>query len=192
MKKLLIVLCTAALGFSCLQAEFGDRHRLRDGSGTGGMWSGMGDLEMPEDIEAAKDAILAARTVLRASREALMATLEDKTREEIRAAVEEWKALPENKAQADIIRENMVVVRTWFRENRPPRPDPVVTDEMQLRREKFRKISRRIHTLRQQLEGDPENEELKAQLRNLIQERERLLRKRRGGGVGGDRRSPEG
>lgn len=192
MKKLLIVLCTAALGFSCLQAEFGDPHRLRDGTGTGGMWSGMGDLEMPEDIEAAKDAILAARTVLRASREALMATLEGKTRDEIRAAVEEWKALPENKAQADIIRENMVVVRTWFRENRPPRPDPVVTDEMQLRREKFRKISRRIHTLRQQLEGDPENEELKAQLRSLIQERKRLLRKRRGGGVGGDRRSPEG
>jgi hypothetical protein len=192
MKKLLIVLITAALGVSCLQAEFGDRTRLRDGSGTGGMWSGMGDLEMPEDVEAAKDSILAARTVLRASREALMATLEGKTREEIRAAVEEWKALPENKAQADIIRENMVVVRTWFRENRPPRPDPVITEEMQLRREKFRRISHRIHTLKQELEADPENEELKAQLRNLLQERKRLMRKRRGGGVGGDRRSPEG
>lgn len=192
MKKLLIVLITAALGVSCLQAEFGDRTRLRDGSGTGGMWSGMGDLEMPEDVEAAKDAILAARTVLRASREALMATLEGKTREEIRAAVEEWKALPENKAQADIIRENMVIVRTWFRENRPPRPDPVVTEEMQERREKFRRISRRIHTLKQELEADPDNEELKSQLRNLLQERKRLMRKRRGGGVGGDRRSPEG
>jgi hypothetical protein len=192
MKKLLIILITAALGASCLQAEFGDRTRLRDGSGTGGMWSGMGDLEMPEDVEAAKDSILAARTILRASREALMATLEGKTREEIRAAVEEWKALPENKAQADIIRENMVIVRTWFRENRPHRPDPVYTDHMKQRRHRFSEITGLIRDLRGDLEADPENEELKAELRTLLQERKRLMRKRRGGGVGGDRRSPEG
>lgn len=205
MKKLLVILSALALSLSLANAQLGDgsgdgdRTRLRDGSGTGGMWDGMGDIDLSEypEVAEARSDIHDARETLRASREVLMGTLVGKSEEEIRAAVDAWKAEPANIEQIKIIRSNMEILHTWFRDNRPDRPDPIVTDEMTRRRLQFRTNTQAIRQLRQQLEAaDPDStefEDLKAQLRTLLQEQKQLMRRRRaGGGEGGDRRSPEG
>jgi murein L,D-transpeptidase YcbB/YkuD len=149
-------------------------------------------IEIPPEIQAKRDELRAMRQALAESRREAIAALEDPTDEEIRAAIEAWKA--ENAdaiaAAQDLARE----IRQWFRENRPHRPPPEVTQEMHQRRLRFKENIGEVRDLRAQMEGlDPESDEyaaLREELRTLLQERKRLMRNKRAdeGGVGGDRR----
>ncbi|MGA1204761.1 MAG: hypothetical protein ACO3ZW_02980 [Opitutales bacterium] len=193
MKKLLIALSAFALSFTLAQAY----HHGGDGSGphsgSGGMWENMSGVDLPPELVTLRDEIVAERKALKISRDAALEGLADA--EAIKAALEAWRL--ENADAISSIREKVGTLRDWFRENRPMREKPVVTEEMRQRRLQFKEKSQEIRQLRLQLEGlDPESEEyaqIRDQLRTLLQERKQMLRKRRlGGGVGGDRRPPQG
>jgi len=137
--------------------------------------------------------------ILKQDRDALLAQLQEQgaTDEEVRAALMAWRE--EHAGDVGEIRELAQQIRNYFRENRPERPDPTVTQAMLNRRERFRINTQEIVQLRQQLRTmDPEDEacqELRQQLQQKLQERKVMLRNKRtqeGGGAGGDRRGNTG
>jgi murein L,D-transpeptidase YcbB/YkuD len=132
------------------------------------------------------------RQELAQSRRATIGALEDPTDEEIRAAVQAWKT--ENADAITAAQELAQEIRQWFRENRPHRPPPEGLHAMHQRRLQFKDNMVQVHDIRQQMEAlDPDSDEyaaLREQLRELMRDRKRYMRKRRSdeGGVGGDRR----
>ena len=152
-------------------------------------------VEIPPDIQAKREQLREMRQTLAQSRQQAILALEDPTDEEIRAAVEAWKV--QNQEQIAATQQLAQEIRNWFRENRPDRPPPDVTQSMLQRKLRFRENINEAQQLRLQMEGlDPDSEEhaaLRQQLRSLLQERKQLMRNKRigEGGAGGDRR-PEG
>ncbi|MEX0331981.1 MAG: hypothetical protein AB3N64_11210 [Puniceicoccaceae bacterium] len=152
-------------------------------------------VEIPPEIQAKREELREMRQTLAQSRKEAILALEDPTDEEIRAAVEAWKL--ENQEAIAATRQLAQEIRQWFRENRPHRPPPDVTQSMVQRKQRFRENINEAQQLRLQMEGlDPDSDEhaaLRQQLRSLLQERKQLMRNKRigEGGAGGDRR-PEG
>ena len=79
-------------------------------------------------------------------------------------------------------------IRTWYRDVRPDRPDPVMTGEMVQRRNSFKTNSdgitqtqKRLRELKQSDPENPECDQLREQLGNLLGERKQLLRDQRRG-----------
>ncbi len=163
------------------------------------MWEGAPDVDLPPEIVALREQIQEKRQLLKEDRDALLAQLQEQgaTDEDVRAALLAWRE--EHAGDVGEIRELALQIRTYFRENRPERPDPVITQAMMNRRERFRLNTQEIVQLRTQLrEMDPESEacqELRNQLQEKLQERKAMLRNKRtqeGGGAGGDRRGNTG
>jgi len=206
MKKLLIILLsTFALTLSYGQGTGpnddpgGSGPAYGSGPGEGFGWEGAPDVDLPPEIVALREQIQEKRQLLKQDRDALLAQLQEQgaTDEEVRAALLAWRE--EHAGDVGQIRELAQQIRNYFRENRPERPDPVVTQAMMTRRERFRTNTQEIVQLRQQLRTmDPEDEacqELRQQLQQKLQERKVMLRHKRtqeGGGAGGDRRGQTG
>lgn len=152
-------------------------------------------IEVPPEIQAKREQLREMRQTLAQSRQQAILALEDPTDEEIRAAVEAWKV--QNQEQIAATQQLAQEIRNWFRENRPDRPPPDMTQAMVQRKQRFRENINEAHQLRLQMDGlDPDSDEYAAvrnQLRSLLQERKQLMRNKRigEGGAGGDRR-PEG
>jgi chromosome segregation ATPase len=153
-------------------------------------------IEIPEWVQAKRDELRTLRQQLAESRRAAILALEDPTEEEIRAAIEAWRA--EN---GDLIAQTRALaeeIRTWFQENRPHRPPPGGDMEgMTMRRKQFRQNIHEMRQLREQLMdpnlSEEEYDRIREQQRQLLQERKELMRQKRihEGDAGGDRR-PEG
>ena len=150
-------------------------------------------INIPPEIQAKREQLRELRQTLAQSRHQAILALENPTDEQIREAVEAWKV--QNQEAIAATQQLAQEIRNWFRENRPDRPPPDVTQQMVRRKQRFRENMNEAQQLRLQMEGlDPDSEEhaaLRTQLRSLLQERKQLMRNKRLGesGAGGDRRS---
>jgi len=196
MKKILTVLSALALSLSLASAQtqnqYGDGTGTMDGSGPHGdgtMWENLTDaIAAVEDVD------------LKTSLETALATAND-LRVVLRDAhvgyegtIEEFRV--EYADQIADLKTAVETLRDWWRENRPDRPDPVMTGEMERRRLRYQDNSGELVQLRQQLRQElgKENpdqqvcEQIREQIRQTLGERKGLLReKRRGeGGQSGD------
>ena len=150
-------------------------------------------IEIPAWIQEKREELRTLRQQLAESRREAILALEDPTDEEIRAAIEAWRA--EN---ADLIAQTRALaeeVRAWFQENRPHRPPPGGDYEgMTQRRKQFRQNIQAMRQLREQLMdpnlSEEEYDRIRQQQRTLLQERKELMRQKRihEGDAGGDRR----
>lgn len=197
MKKLIVILSALALSVSFANAQMGDGPMgPGEGSGpgtmegpfgtNGGLWTYI-EENLPEDsveLQEAYAAVLDLRVVLRDSR---IEWLKD------HESLVGW--FDENSDDINTLRESVTTLRDWFREERPDRPDPVMTGDMVRRRSQFKTnsdgITQTQKRLRLMLQNDPDNPEcqqLREQLGNLLGERKQLLREQRGGegGPGGE------
>ena len=206
MKRWLTVFLALAVVIPMAQAQMngpgdGSGSGYGEGGGTGPGHGGFvipDEWEIPGDILALREQLIVARQALKTSRDALIASLQEQgaTQDEIRAAVEAWRV--ENAGEIETVRQMAMEIRQWFRENRPDRPFPEMTQEMMQRRSQFRENIMEVRQLRERLRTcDPDSEEcdqLRLQLREKLQERKTLMRNRRAGegGVGGDRRPGAG
>lgn len=184
MKRILILISALALCVTMLNAQMGDGPRHTH---FGGIWNGLQEAitngDVDEDVQTAFQNASEIRTQLQESRQAYMDAHD--------GSIEGWSA-PENLTLQ--LREHMQIVQAWWRENRPdrPAPDTDTAGEMLRRRAQYRENVRNVYQVRQQLrECDPDSEEgeaLKTQLRQLLGERKKLMRGKRGaeGGSGGD------
>ncbi|MGC9452317.1 MAG: hypothetical protein ACP5I4_12820 [Oceanipulchritudo sp.] len=149
-------------------------------------------IDIPEEIQVKRDTLREMRQDLAESRREVILALEDPTAEEIRAAIEAWRA--ENQDLIDETRALAEEIRAWFRENRPHRPPPGLSEGMVQRRAQFRQNIQEMRQLREQLMNpdltEEQYEQIRMQQRELLQERKTLMRNKRAdeGGVGGDRR----
>lgn len=191
MKKLLVILCALALSLSFANAQMGpgpgDGSGTMDGSGPrdgmGGMWAAITDLaEGNTEIQALLTVVSDNREIFRQAR----IDNPDMTIQELHNL---------NPDAFDELKVAVEEIRTWYREVRPDRPDPVMTGDMLRRRLRFRTNSdgisqtqRRLRELKQSDPDNPECDQLREQLGNLLGERKQLLREqRRGeGGPGGE------
>lgn len=158
-------------------------------------------MDIPEDILDMRADLRDQRQALADSRRVALAAIgENPTDEDVRAAIEAWRA-----ANADAIAEVQALadeLRTWFQDNRPERPGRAFTPGMAERRADFRanlasmKENRMAFSEKMRDPNlDPEMrhaliQEFREQNRELMQERKALMRQQRidQGGVGGDRR----
>lgn len=188
MKQLLAVLCAFALSFSFAQAQLGDGSGPNGNTygdrGTGGMWAGFGD-NIPEEIQDEVAIIQAKRTELQTLRQAYLAenNVDLTDPEAVKAAMVEFRAQETVQAIVAEMQTNLQTVRTYFRENRPDRPDDVVRQ----RRAKIATQNGEINALRKQLrdpafEGD--REYVRQQLQERLDARKDELRQRRRAGEG--------
>jgi len=155
---------------------------------------------VPDDIIEKREQIADQRVALRESRKAVIDGMgEDATAEEIRAALDTWRA-----DNADLIAETEALseeVGAWFRENRPQRERRPARPGARERGQQFRENAQEFRAARQELraaieaaETPEERRELLRQFREenreLMQERKALRRAERldGVGSGGDRR----
>ncbi len=185
MKKLLVILSALALSVSLTNAQMGPGPGEGSGSGTmegpygnnGGLWTYIEENlpDAPEDVQDAYTAVLDLRVVLRDSRIEWL---------ESHDTLEGW--FDENSDNIELLRESVTTLRDWYREVRPDRPDPVMTGDMVRRHLRFRTNSDGItetqKRLRLMLQNDPDNPEcqqLRLQLGNLLGERKQLLREQR-------------
>lgn len=157
-------------------------------------------IDIPEDILADREALRERRQALAESRrDAILALGEDPTDEEVREAIEAWRT--ENADEIAAVRELAKSLRDWFRENRPPRGDRVMTPRMLQRRLAFRENIREMHQNRMELREQMQNAEtaeerhalmqaFRQQQRELMRDRKQLKREERlnQGEGGGDRR----
>jgi hypothetical protein len=185
MKKLLVILSALALSVSVATAQQGPGPG--DGSGTmegpygnnGGLWTYI-EENLPEDsveLQDAYAAVLDLRIVLRDSRVTWLETHD---------SLEGW--FESESDNITTLRDSVTLLRDWYREVRPDRPDPVMTGDMIQRRERFMINSKGITEaqtrLRLMLQNDPDNAEcdqLREQLRLRLGERKQLLREQRRG-----------
>ena len=192
MKKLIAILSAMLLSLSVANAQQngpGEGEPTPDGDGPFGpkryMWEYISN-EAPDEIKATLAQIQEQREILATVR----ANYEN---------LEAFRAAHEAEIQA--LKDLIAQVQSWWRDNRPDRPDPVVVDSMVQRRHQYRIQAENIANARRQLrQMDPSDEgyqQLREQLRQSLGERKQLLRdQRRGEGTqGGDsdpRRGPGG
>ena len=149
-------------------------------------------VDVPPEIQAKREQLREMRQTLAQSRKQAILSLENPTDEDIRAAIEAWKV--QNQEAIAATQQLSQEIRNWFRENRPDRPPPAMTQKMAQRKLQFRENMQQVRQLRTQMDGlDPDSDEFAAyrlQLRSLLQERKQLMRDKRAdeGGAGGDRR----
>ena len=205
MKKLYIILCSVALLAGTAVAQ------NLDGSGMGQGGPGphhdmdLGAMEgVPEDILAIHKDVMEDREVLRASRQKAIDDLPEGTTDEvIRETLEEWRTAHETEIEE--IRAQAHLVRDWFREHRPVRPEVDQTDGMRHRRQQFREnvaeMQREQRQLRLQLQNpDLTEEEREALIQAFRDENRETMQKLRArkrqmrleGDGGGDRRGNPG
>lgn len=196
MNKILIAITAFALSLSLANAQqnqYGDGSGTMDGSGpnggTAGMWTGVEDAvngladgELKTQLTNALSQVTQLRETLRLARE----ENPDWTVEDFRNAYGD--EIGELKGAVETL-------RNWFRENRPDRPDPLMTGEMVQRRNRFQANTENLTQLRKRLRelssSDPDSAEcdqVREQIRQALGERKGLLREqRRGeGGQSGD------
>ena len=188
MKKILVLISALAFGITFAQAQMtgpGDGTGSGDGpnANNGGMWPYIAENAEGEILDA-YNLVTTLRTDLRTSREEWLAEND---------SLEGW--FESEAANIELLRTNVDVLRDWYRETRPDRPDPVMTGEMVQRRERFQQNSDGIKQTRERLrameQSDPDNpecEQLRQQLGNLLGERKQIIRNQRQGegGSGGD------
>jgi len=149
-------------------------------------------IDLPDWMIAKREQLRIQRQELAQSRRQAIAGVEDPTEENIRAALEQWRN--ENQEQIQATHQLAMEIRNWFRENRPDRPDPVMTGAMVQRREQFQTNTAEMRQLRNRLMDPTISEEERLQLREqqrlLLQDRKTLMRQKRDqeGDAGGDRR----
>lgn len=188
MKKLLVILSALALSVSFANAQMGDGPMgPGDGSGTmegpfgnnGGLWTYI-EENLPEasvELQEAYAAVVDLRVVLRDSRATWLDTHDN---------LEGW--FESESDNITTLRDSVTLLRDWYREVRPDRPDPVMTGDMVRRRLQFKNnsdgITQAQKRLRLLMQNDPDNaecEQLREQLGNLLGERKQLLREQRRG-----------
>ena len=152
-----------------------------------------------EEVLALRDELVGQRQALAESRrEAILALGEDPTDEQVRAAIDDWRA--ENAAALEDVEGLAQQLRDSFRANRPGQAGPPDNPGLSERRAAFRENAQAIRQNRQTLRNrlrDPDLgsgerqaivEQFRAEQRTIMQERKELRRQERldQGGKGGD------
>lgn len=188
MKKILTIISVLALGLTVGQAQMtgpGDGTGTGDGpQGTnGGMWPYIEENATGEILEA-YNVVIGLRETLKDSRAAYLAD---------NGSLEGW--FETEAANIELLKTNVDLLRDWYRETRPDRPDPVNNGDMIQRRDQFRTQSQVIAHNRETLRlhgDDPQYAEectrAREEIQNQIQERKQTMRNQRTGegGSGGE------
>lgn len=126
-------------------------------------------VEIPEEIQEARDAMHELAASLAESRRAVIDALpEDATIEDRQAALAEWRT--ENAESIAQLEAYRAEVTTWFQENRPDRGDRPGRAFLRERMENFREGAAALRTEREQLRVALANAETEAERRQLIRE----------------------
>lgn len=185
MKKVVISLIAASLALSAAhgQNQFGSGDGSATGNGSG--YQGGFDIppppdgppppmdfsqvEVPQEILDLRTAVVDARDLVRTERAALIESLgEEATPEDVQAALQAWRALPETEAAFDDLRSAQAELREAMKVYRPVPPVIEVPEEIQAKMDDLKGLREDLKASRemviQALGEDATDEEIRAAL----------------------------